>query len=733
MQETGEVVAAVQRGGAKTDVDTGEVTQKFTLYFVDPKRIANTSDSKLNNSSQNQQRHYTKLSLSEAQKVWDTQARELSPTYSERKHMITGAILPIWKRFGESSVRVQRVKTSDGREFLGRLIADKDLKTVLSHLNIRYGNSKKYTHASLSSALEATGSVATLANNLKLKYSRVNGEKRLEILDADFYLAKMLVSNGAIREIISSKDRLFVRNGDDSLLDYLLKDNPVINISAGENSNSSNLYFIHPSFRFTPDENPYTNTSNYAFSNPDTEERYQRSKKPKKRSLTSILKEAATQVINGFRSDLPGLLDDDRLIPAQEMLRKLKRERKADVQDSIRRLHSALSGLTPDDFDLFSRAMQLMDLVETRELDPDASLPWGFNDDNLYIDYQQAMREVDNNMRVSDAIDKAEALGRDLSDRLIRAADDLQMFDIKNKLQRKHYFRHVVLDYYQQATGGVSKASVKNAERRGYLKHREGSEKDILSDWITAMGEVWTRMNGDIKILHTLKQLRKEYDIIEDLKEQAFRQNQENALYAVMSTLKNIPPSQLRAKAAELIERQMLHKQAQSIDRLFKLAEKGDLPTGENHEWAEFVHNFAQAGSLERLDDFERELLPRYIGWLAGRKRKSRARAAAQRFLKGDTSKQAGLKKILGDKYVHWQDLIPDDYELWSPSDSRLVFSAKTVPENVLLLAQENLDELLGIPLSEIGQALNSGGNKQLWCIPAKLADTLNALGSWYA
>ena len=324
---------------------------------------------------------------------------------------------------------------------------------------------------------------------------------------------------------------------------------------------------------------------------------------------------------------------------------------------------------------------------------------------------------------------KAEALGRDLSSKLIRAADNMQMFDIKNKLQRQHYFRHIVLDYYQQAKGGVSKANVRNPERRGYLKHREGSEKDILSDWITAMGEVWARMNGDIKILETLKKLRDQYDIIEDLKQQAFIENQKNALAAIMATLKDIPPSQLRAKATELLEKQMLHKQAQSIARLFKLAEKGDLPSGKNHEWAEFVHNFAKAGSLERLDDFERELLPRYIGWLAGRKRKSRARAAAQRFLKGDTSKQAGLKKILGDKYIHWQDLIPDDYELWSPSDSRLVFSANTVPENVLLLAQENLDELLGIPLSEIGKALNSGGNKQLWCIPAKLADTLNALG----
>ena len=160
-----------------------------------------------------------------------------------------------------------------------------------------------------------------------------------------------------------------------------------------------------------------------------------------------------------------------------------------------------------------------MDLKETLDKDPETSLPWGFTTDDLYSEYDDIMREVDDNLRVSDAIDKAEVLGRGLSKKLIAAANELQMFDISDKLQRQHYFRHIVLDYYQQARGGVSKASVKNPNRRGYLKHREGSEKDILSDWITAMGEVWARMNGDIKILHTLKKLRDRYDIIEDLKQ----------------------------------------------------------------------------------------------------------------------------------------------------------------------------------------------------------------------
>ncbi len=559
----------------------------------------------------------------------------------------------------------------------------------------------------------------------------------------------MFLDAGALLEIINGERRLFVKKYDDVFLKNLIEEFPVVSITSGRSaddimnqttdeingsinaSNPNNLHFIHPFFRLNPDDNPYVNVqnSNYKFIEDETEKRYQSAKKPKKQKLLERIKEFAKQSVKGFLSDLPELRGDDKLIYAQELLRKLKRERKADVQETILRLRAAIKNLNPDDFDLFERAMILMDLKETFKNDPDAALPYGYNPATLEYDLNNIMHEVNNNPVVQDAIDKAEILGRDISEQLIDAADDLQMFDIRNKLQRKHYFRHIVLEYYSQAKGGVHRATMKNPLRRGYLKHREGSEKDISSDWIMAMGEVWTRMNGDIKILRTLKQLRDSYDIIEELKQKAFKQNIENALNEIMNTLRGVPEEFRRQYATEFLERQLTHKQAQSISRLFKLAKAGDLPEGNNHEWAELIHSLVNAGTLERLNNNERQQLTRYIGWLSGLERKSRARSTAQRFLRGDFDKNAKLKKLLGENFVKWQDLIPDDYELWAPSDSRLVFSANTVPENVLLIAQENLDELLGVPLSELGNAINSGGNKQLWCIPSKLAETLNKLG----
>lgn len=742
MTDKGDIVAAVPRKSSKTDIDTGETSQLYTLYYVSPKRTESVPEHILFNQGTRQQTHYTRLSEDEAHKIWEQQVNELPKTYIQKKHMLTGALLPVWKQLGSSAPRIQRVVASDGQSFLGRIIPDSELKSTLSQLNFQY-KGETYTAETLLEKLNTPGMIATLTNNAKLKSVRVNGEKRIEIFNIDFYLMDALKRNGAIIEIINSEKRVFLPVGNTSILEDLIKNAPVVRVTQrnvmGEaadeinnqinSDNPYNMHAIHPFFRPDPENNPYINSSRYAFSNPETEKRYQNSKKFNKPKIWHRISQVAHSLWKGF-SDFPELSGNDRLIKAQELLRKLKRERKADVQETVQRLRAALKDLnTPEDFDLFSRAMQLLDLKETIELDPEALLPWGYTPESLYYDYKLIMQDVDNNPRVADAIEKAEILNADIDRELIEAADLLQMFDIRDKLKRKHYFRHVVLEYYHQAGGAQPRPTMKNPQRRGYLKHREGSSKDISSDWIMAMGEVWTRMNDDIKIIKTLTKLRKEYDIIEDLKQQAFAQNYKNALAEIMNQLQDLPELTRDTEAHRLLDNKLLHRQAQAVARLFKLAQKGDLPAGDNHEWLDFLGRFADAGQLENLDDDMLKQFTRYIGWLASLEQPSRARSTAQRFIRGDISKQAGLKEILGSNYIQWQDLIPDDYELWSPSDSRLVFSANTVPENILMMAQENLDELLGVPISDLGKAMTSGGNKQLWCIPTKLADTLNSMG----
>ena len=740
--DKGVIVAARKAKRNQTDTQTGEIVPVYTLFTVDPKQRAETNLNVLQNKSRRQETHYTKLTEEQAQKEWQKQADELPTTYTEKRHMITGVLLPIWKKL-TGSQRVQRVITEDGKTYLGRIIPPEDLKTTLARLNFYY-KGENFTTAQVLSKLEKPGTVAVLSTNWRLQFSRVNGEKRLEVLNVDFYQREQLKDMGAFVEIINSQKRIFIPSGNKSILDNILKNAPVLSFQernvlgeATEQINSEipddsadKLHFIHPFFRPDPDDNPYVSVSPYAFDEPETEKRYQESKKVKKDRLLDRVHKFMHEALKGFSGDFPELKGHKNLLYAQEQLRKLNRERKADVQETIKRMRAITYKLNNDDFDLFSRAMQMFDLHETINIDENAALPWGFSPESLNDAYSKIMKEVDRNPAVSDAIEKAEILGRELSDDLADAADELHLYSVRDKLKREHYFRHVVLEYFGQANGGAG-ATLRNPTRRGYLKHRKGSDKDISSDWITAMGEVWARMNSDIKILHTLQNLRSEYDIAEDLKQKAFQLNKDEALHQLMNALKDnySDDEALREAANSQLNSILNRKQAQSVARLFKLARQGDLPEGDNNQWREIVYAMAMYGTLEQLPPKYRNDFTRYVGWLAGLEDKSRANATANRFIRSGLHKDSNLKKMLGGKFTTWQDLIPDDYDIWSPVDSKLIFSASSVPENVMMLAQQNIDELLGLPLSEIGNALAMGGDKQLWVIPKALANTLNDMG----
>ena len=756
------IVAAFQSANTGVDISSGQIYTQYTLIRPDARKVEyGIRDYILENKSPRQKRQFQKIeNMDIAKSLWEKELKDLPKTYTERVHMITGALIPIWDAL-EGTPTIWRVLTNDGkdgREFLGRLLDMNELQKVLTALNVQYENKKAYTPDSLKNELDHRGMIAnTLNNRAKLKYVRINGEKRLEIIPCDPFMGRVLVGKGLLKEYISGKERIFFPNGNNELLEWFLEENPIVNISETDDADyildeatdkinsaipdSNNIHFIHPSFWGifgTPSDdnkNPYVQESNYPISDPDSEAEYQKSKNAdKQKPLWQNLKDFAAERWKG-RHDLPNLAEDEFLVKAQELLRQLKRERQASLHEAIKLMRAISLDLTADDFDLFQRATALQDLYETRQSDPDARMPWKLNQkpdsdkDPVVEEYNNIMKHVEKNEKVQRAMKISEVFMEDQRKKLIEAADEIGMYDLRNRLKRKHYFRHLVLEYYNMERGGRSRPTFRNTDRRGYMQHREGSDKNISSNWILAMGEVFTRMIDDIKILNTLAKLRKKYDIIEKLKQEAFEINKAQALNNLMKDLDNVPDELRKSKAQEILDTRLHAKQARAMAKLFTLAKNGDLPTGNNKDLQELAGRMADAGQLENLSREEQWKLSALIGWLSGLESKTEARTAARRFLAGAKGKYRALKKILGDNYLDWKDLIPDDYSLWCPSDSRLVFSANTVPENILKIAMESIDDMLGVPISDLGTALSSGGNKQLWCIPSKLADTLNTLG----
>ena len=764
---SGQIVAAVRSKNDGFDPNTSHFYPQYTLLQPDRrKKEYGVRTEVLDNVNPNQKRKFTRIEdKNEAKRIWEEQLAALPETFTSTENLITGAMIPIWKKLSDSYPKIWRITTDDGREFLGRLLKDNEAARLLKELNIKL-EKKSYTPETFKEKLNPQGTVATMAQGDKIKFSRVNGERLIEVIPVDWVRARTLTGKGLIEKIIASKTRYFIPNGNDELLDDYINgrivaddfvtgfnetpDAEEILNEAADYINSSipdsnHLYFIHPSFwgfagtAEAADNNPYVSSSKYAFSNPETERRFQKSKEAddNKKSWRMKLRELGSAIWKG-RKEYPEIAGDEKYIDAQEIFRSLKRGMGASTDQAIKRLRAITLHLTPDDYDLFERAMILMDLNETHNRDIDARMPYSLNPsadpsdamrDPVREEFAGIMAHVRKNKRVQEAIEKAETIGEELRNELLNAADELGMYELRDKLKRKHYFRHLVLEYYNMHKSTTPRPTFRNPAHGGYTKAREGSDKDISSNWLLSMGEVYTRMINDIQILGALYKLRKKYDIINGLKEDAFKINSGNALNTLIRDLKDVPEELRGKQAKETLNKKLHAKQSRAMEKLFSLAARGDLPVGDNNEWAELAGRMADAGQLERLSREEQQNLARYIGWLATLKEKTKAQSAATSVLTAEKGKNAALRDILGDDYVDWKELIPEDYTLWTPSNSPLVFSAGSVPENVLKLAMASIDDMLGVPVSELGAAISSGGIQQLWCIPEKLASTLNELG----
>lgn len=743
----------------------GEEVPKVVVYSVEKKKRLTSNMAYFQNRWPRQQHKYTKVPNKEAKEIWEKQIKSMSPTYPEILHMITGLELPIWNKFSGVAPHLIRVTTDDGEIYLGRGVSDSRIGFLLDRFNIgKLKGNNKFTPETIRKYLSSGRKVIELSNGFTLQYSRVNGEMRLEIKGNVMSSTRERWGKdyGAIIEYINNKPRIFVPAEDDRLLKYILsqynivkesekkweeyEDNAISEINSGI-PDGEVLNFLPKLFRFKserardPENNPLLKTASpYSFVDEEVEERYLENKKARK--LPGIL-----QHIRDFgakvwenRVDLPGLVGKEKFAKAVNILRELNLERRATVQEVVTAFRQILKDLTPDDFDLFERAMLVEDLAETIRLDEKAELPQGWTDESFLSDYENIKREVQKNKEVREAINKAEAYGEKLREDIIRESENLGFYTLRNKLRRKHYFRHLVMEYYEMANGGIKRPIVENIMNRGHYRKRKGSTMDINTDWIIAMGEVYTRMADDIKIMKALSKLREEYDVIDITKEHAISMNMELALADIKETLKNIPPDEINQKAIETLNSEINGVRSKAISRIFELAQKGDLPVGiNNREWERLVERLAEAGQLENLTKKEINDFSRYIGWLVSNREgifnqkgevTAEPKKEAVRIIKGEAIRRKKLFEMLKERYITWQSLVPPNYEVFFPTHTGMIFSALSIPENLTQVAMRELEGELDIPISDIANMMSAGGLMQAWAIPSELAKTLKDFGA---
>jgi predicted RNA methylase len=159
--------------------------------------------------------------------AWERELAEVPPFTDSDLHIVTGLLLPIWKRLPEDSMRVYRLQTDAGERVIGRLVSPAWVAQAIS------ADGVSITPAGAWSAVLDGRTILELQDGLSLRRARVMSLFRVELCGFTDGMVARLKAMGLISEIIAWKLRLFVPTGAEgpAILAGLMERHPIVRIA----------------------------------------------------------------------------------------------------------------------------------------------------------------------------------------------------------------------------------------------------------------------------------------------------------------------------------------------------------------------------------------------------------------------------------------------------------------------------------------------------------------------
>ncbi|WP_137935516.1 strawberry notch-like NTP hydrolase domain-containing protein [Mesorhizobium comanense] len=143
--------------------------------------------------------------------LWQAEVDAVPEFTTSTFHIVTGLLLPIWRRLPDHDCQVYRIQTDAGERVIGRHIAPTQVATMLRNLGIDNVPSLAPDEAWAGLVDGRIG--LQLADGLILRRSRVMNDYRVELIGFADAMVPRLKALGLIAEIISWKLRLFIPTG----------------------------------------------------------------------------------------------------------------------------------------------------------------------------------------------------------------------------------------------------------------------------------------------------------------------------------------------------------------------------------------------------------------------------------------------------------------------------------------------------------------------------------------
>lgn len=139
--------------------------------------------------------------------AWSAEVAEVPEFEVSTLNMVSGLLLPIWRRLPDESTRVYRLQTDDGERIIGRRVSPAWVATV-----VEADRPSLSTDQAWATLLSGEASLS-LAEGQTLSRVRAMGEPRIELTGFNDLGLERLKAFGLISEIVSWKLRLFVPTG----------------------------------------------------------------------------------------------------------------------------------------------------------------------------------------------------------------------------------------------------------------------------------------------------------------------------------------------------------------------------------------------------------------------------------------------------------------------------------------------------------------------------------------
>ena len=188
--------AAVEIPTTSVMLDDGEIERRVRL--IRPMEAQNVPVRMMGET------HWVEVDRSAFASAWSAEVAEVPEFSDGTLHMVTGLLLPIWKRLPNESTRVYRLQTDAGERIIGRKVSPAWAASATTT------GMTKMTPENAFAALMEGRTIFDLAEELQLRRVRVMGANRIELTGFTDSMRPRLTAYGLFHEIISWKLRMFV-------------------------------------------------------------------------------------------------------------------------------------------------------------------------------------------------------------------------------------------------------------------------------------------------------------------------------------------------------------------------------------------------------------------------------------------------------------------------------------------------------------------------------------------